>query len=69
MCKCILQTPEQGSRTVVYAAIHPKLEGRGGGYFSNCMVFPLNKYVKDPKKCEQLFNVTCEMLQIKDFGI
>lgn len=53
---------------MVYAAIHPKLEGRGGGYFSNCMVFPLTKYVKDPQRCERLFNLTSELLQIKDFG-
>uniref|UniRef100_A0A336M6I2 CSON010875 protein n=1 Tax=Culicoides sonorensis TaxID=179676 RepID=A0A336M6I2_CULSO len=63
------KTPEQGSRTVVYAAIDPKLEGRGGGYFSNCMVFPLNAYVKDQKKCEQLYNISCELLQLKNFKI
>lgn len=32
------------------------------------MVFPLLKSVKDPKKCERLFNLTCEMLKIKDYG-
>ncbi|XP_063709711.1 dehydrogenase/reductase SDR family member on chromosome X [Culicoides brevitarsis] len=62
------KTPEQGSRTVVYAAIHPKLEGRGGGYYSNCLPFPQKNGVKDPARCERLFNLSCELLRIKDFG-
>lgn len=67
MLLIILQTPEEGSRTVVFAAIHPMLEGKGGGYYSNCMRFPQHKLAKDRETMKKLFEVSCKDTQITDF--
>ncbi|CRK88704.1 CLUMA_CG002366, isoform B [Clunio marinus] len=56
--KIFFKTPEEGSRTVVYAAISPKLEGDGGTYLSNCTKWNYHKSSDDPVECEKLFNFT-----------
>ncbi|XP_055703436.1 dehydrogenase/reductase SDR family member on chromosome X [Phlebotomus papatasi] len=66
--KALFKNPEQGSRTVVYAAISPKLEGKGGSYLSNCRLHRTHPMAKDAKECEKLFDYTREMLKIEDFG-
>ncbi|XP_067633477.1 retinol dehydrogenase 12 [Eurosta solidaginis] len=66
--RLFFKTPEQGSRTVVYAAIDPKVEGQGGAYFSNCGRGQMHPDAKNPEKCEKLFNYSCELLKIENFG-
>ncbi|XP_018791874.1 PREDICTED: dehydrogenase/reductase SDR family member on chromosome X [Bactrocera latifrons] len=66
--KLLFKNPEQGSRTVVLAAIDPKLEGKGGTYLSNGGLGQMHSDAKDPAKCEKLFKFSCELLKIEDFG-
>ncbi|KAM8712072.1 hypothetical protein ACLKA7_012574 [Drosophila subpalustris] len=66
--KIFFKTPERGSRTVVFAAIDPSLEGRGGIYLSNCSKGPVHASAKNPAKCEKCFQFSCDLLKIKDYG-
>lgn len=59
------KTPEEGSITVVYAAISPEIEGRGGGYYSNCTRMVAHKMSKNTAALEELYNKSCEMLGIQ----
>lgn len=65
--KCLFKTPEQGSRSVVFAAIDPKIEGQGGTYISNCARGPMHRDARSPTKCENFFKFTCDMLNIENF--
>lgn len=64
----IQQTPEAGSRTIVYAAISPYLEGKGGTYLSNCYFDKSHPKAKDLNETKKLFDYTCQLLNIKSFG-
>ncbi|KAM7342257.1 polyprenol dehydrogenase [Cochliomyia hominivorax] len=66
--KLMFKTPEQGSRTPVYAAISPKIEGQGGSYLSNCRKGPIHPVALNHEKCEKFFVYSCELLDIKKFG-
>lgn len=63
-----VKTVEEGSRSIVHAAISPKLIGKGGSYISNCSLARSNPATKNVALCEKLFKFTCEMLDIKEFG-
>lgn len=63
-----LQKPEAGSRTIVYAAISPYLEGKGGTYLSNCYYDKAHKKAEKPSETKKLFDFTCELLKIQKFG-
>uniref|UniRef100_A0A182JCK3 Dehydrogenase with different specificities related to short-chain alcohol dehydrogenase n=1 Tax=Anopheles atroparvus TaxID=41427 RepID=A0A182JCK3_ANOAO len=63
----LFKSPEEGSRTVVYAAIAPKLEARGGCYLSNCREAGSHRHWKNSVQCEKLFRFTCDKLGIVDF--
>lgn len=65
--KLFFKTPEQGSRTITYAAISPRLEGKGGSYLSNCTLVKISSLAKDLSLGEKFFQVTCDMLGIDDF--
>lgn len=62
------QNTEEGSRTIVYAAISPRVEGKGGSYLSNCVRVPVNGLSKDKRLREKFFDFTCKLLDIKEFG-
>ncbi|XP_055629128.1 dehydrogenase/reductase SDR family member on chromosome X [Toxorhynchites rutilus septentrionalis] len=63
----LFKSPEEGARTVVYAAIAPQLEGKGGTYLSNCQVTTCHRHWKNSVQCEKLFRLTCDTLDVKDF--
>ncbi|XP_030558608.1 dehydrogenase/reductase SDR family member on chromosome X isoform X2 [Drosophila novamexicana] len=66
--KIFFKTPERGSRTVVFAAIDPSIEGLGGTYLSNGGKGPFHADAKQPEKCEKLFQHSCDLLKIKQYG-
>jgi hypothetical protein len=68
MRKFFYKTPEEGSRTIVYAATSFKIEAQGGSYLSNCTEMWHHKAAQDLAECKKLFNFTCELLKIKKFG-
>lgn len=67
--KLFYKTPEQGARTIVYAAISPKVEGQGGTYLSNCTAMWHHKSAENAVVCEKLFKYTCELFKIDNFGM
>lgn len=67
--KIFYKSPEEGSRTVVYAAISPNLEAKGGSYLSNCMTMSPHSAASDARECQKLFDFTCKLLKIENFGM
>lgn len=65
--KLFFKTPEQGSRTIVHAAISPKLEQHGGSYLSNCRITKMGDMAYNDAECEKLFGYTCALLKIQNF--
>lgn len=53
---------------MIYAAISPDLEGKGGTYLSNCRVSRTSKIANNGDECEKFFNFTCGLLKIEEFG-
>lgn len=64
----LFQNTEEGSRCIVYAAISPRVEGKGGSYLSNCVRVPVNPLAKDKAVRQKFFDFTCDLLKIKNFG-
>ena len=67
MKKLFYKNPEQGSRAIVYAAISPRIEGKGGSYLANCMRFSHKKKANEVE-CLKFFRFTCDLLKIENFG-
>lgn len=63
----LFKSPEEGSRTVVFAAISPKVENLGGCYLSNCREAGSHRHWKNSVQCEKLFSFTCDKLGVSDF--
>lgn len=66
--KIFFKNAEEGSRTITYAAISPRIENKGGAYLSNCRMMRSHALAKDKSMCKKLFEYSCEILKIKDFG-
>ncbi|XP_075165695.1 polyprenol dehydrogenase [Haematobia irritans] len=66
--KLFFKTPEQGSRTPVYAAISPRIEGQGGLYLSNCRKGAIKPSVLKNEVCEKFFKFACDLLKIEQYG-
>ncbi|XP_060854496.1 dehydrogenase/reductase SDR family member on chromosome X-like [Rhopalosiphum padi] len=62
----ICKTPEEGSRSVVYACISPELEGCGG-YYANCQSAKNLPYADDEETQRKLYDTS--MVMIKHFLI
>lgn len=60
---------EEGARTIIFASISKEIEDKGGSYLTNCLIkAPVNDLAHNDEECEKLFNYTCEMLKIENFG-
>lgn len=68
MQSLFFKTPRQGSISILYACLSPKLETRGGLYVSNCRQGVSNSYSKNEVTQKKLFDFTCDMIKIKEFG-
>lgn len=66
--KFIYKTPEEGARTILYAATSPKVEDQSGTYLSNCNEASYHKAADDEDECKKLFDFTCNLLKIENFG-
>lgn len=62
------QTSERGARAIIYAAISPDLEGKGGSFISNCRVSGSNAVTNNDAECKKFFEFTCNILKIEEFG-
>ena len=66
--KIFFKSAEEGSRTIAYAALSPKIENMGGSYLSNCRFVRSHPMAKDKPLCKKLFEYTCDVLKIREFG-
>lgn len=66
--KIFFKSAEAGSRTITYAAISPRIENKGGSYLSNCRFVKSHAMAKDKPLCKKLFEYTCDILSIREFG-
>lgn len=69
LTRMLFKTPEEGSRTPVFAAISATLaDEKGALYLSNCRKGRINPNALDADKCEKFFEFSCNLLDIKKFG-
>lgn len=61
-----LQTTNQGADTILYAALSPTLEGRGGVYLDNCCEIQSNSASYNKADAKRLWEVTQHLTSIKD---
>lgn len=64
MCK----TPDEGSRSIVYAALSQDLHYMGGDYVSNCQKTAGKSVADNLELGLKLFKFSCNMLKIEVFG-
>ena len=60
------KTPEAGAYTNVFCATTESLEDSSGEYFSNSESFPTNEYANDAEKALALWDLSMEMVGLKD---
>lgn len=65
--KFFYKTPEEGARSVVFAAISEKLEGKDSLYLSNCVEMRPQTKTKDIAESKKFFDFTCDLLGIESF--
>lgn len=63
----IMDTPEQGADTVLYAAISPEIES-GGLYLENSHVATPSSFARDEGNSKRLWDATLKALKIPSFG-
>lgn len=66
--KMLFKTPEEGSRSVVFAAIDPSIENEGGTYLSNCTRGPMHPDAKNFEKCKKFFDFSCGLVKVTNYG-
>ncbi|KAM6149242.1 LOW QUALITY PROTEIN: polyprenol dehydrogenase-like [Rhynchocyon petersi] len=65
----LFQTPEEGARTSIYAAVDPELEGVGGRYLYNEKPTQSLKITYDKCLQQQLWTRSCELTGVQDLSI
>ena len=63
-----MQTEEQGAQRVVYAALSPQADDLSGNYFENSKVVKPIALVRNRETQEKLWEKSCQMLAISQFG-
>ena len=58
----------QGGDTVVHAAISTEIEGKGGLYLENFYPARNSSFTSDLSNQKNLFELSCRILKIKNFG-
>lgn len=56
------KTIEQGSQTTIYAAISPKLEGKGGLYLADCEIAQPAPHSVNPERAKKLWELSEKMV-------
>ena len=61
------KTPYQGAQTSIYLATEEGIERHSGKYFRDChLATPWYGVLKDPAKAKKLWEVSEEMLELKE---
>jgi len=56
----------EGAQTLVYAAISPELEGKGGLYYSDCSEVKVSKLASDRELATQLWKISAKMCKLPE---
>jgi len=56
----------EGAQTLVYAAISPELEGKGGLYYSDCSEAKVSKLASDRELATQLWKISAKMCKLPE---
>lgn len=64
-----LKSPKDGSTPISYCCLSSDLENKGGAYISNGEEGYSTSYSKNENHQKELFEITCEMLNIEKFGM
>jgi len=64
---CSLQTPEEGARSIVYAAVNKEIENKGGIFISNCKESSLPQRALVEETQKKLFQISLNQVQLDDF--
>lgn len=69
----LTKTPEQGASTMVWAAVAPELNGRGGAYLENCSIAGpaiasppsgVAEHAIDPVLAGRLWDISCDAVHV-----
>ncbi|XP_046401448.1 retinol dehydrogenase 13-like [Ischnura elegans] len=61
----LMKTPSQAAQTYIYLAVAPELTNISGKYFSDCQVTELTDCAKDEKVAAELYNKSCELVNVR----
>lgn len=64
-----MKSPDQGGDTIVYAALSPEIEGRGGLYLDNSQPGRVASFASDPANQQRMWDAQNEILGIRQFGV
>lgn len=68
MMSLLFKRPEEGATSILHTCLSPRLETEGGAYISNCRKASDSAASRNKDDQEKLFKVTCDMLNVKNFG-
>merc|ERR1719361_2710167 len=64
-----MKSPDQGGDTIVYAALSPEIEGRGGLYLDNSHPGRVASFADDAANQQRMWDACNEILGIREFGV
>ncbi|KAK5921513.1 hypothetical protein CgunFtcFv8_018871 [Champsocephalus gunnari] len=62
----LMKTPQQGAQTTLYCALTPGLEGKTGGYFSDCAEKEVAPEGRDDFMARRLWEESARLVGLKD---
>lgn len=63
----LLQTPDQGAISIIYAALNKDIERKGGIYISNCKEAALPPLALEEQIRKKLFELSLKQVRLNDF--
>lgn len=65
---CLFKTEREGAQRVLYTALSPELENSSGVFLTDCKITRPPTALVCPTERVKLWNATCQLLNIKQFG-
>ncbi|XP_031786708.1 dehydrogenase/reductase SDR family member on chromosome X-like [Nasonia vitripennis] len=60
----LLKSPAEGAKSIVYAAISPRVEGKNGLYLSNCLEAPVHPTANDQSLQDRLLEYSLKQVRL-----
>ncbi|XP_047534458.1 retinol dehydrogenase 12-like [Vanessa atalanta] len=64
--RMLFKTPEKGAVSILYACFNKDILAKGGLYISNCKEGFSNRFSKNEKHQEKLFQLSCDLVGIQE---